>query len=91
MTLHAWAGVGLANDTGNKAIERVVGQIKRNKEVYERWTKTQILVIDEVSMLSDNLFDFLSVVGVRVRQNPRPFGGLQLILCGDFFQLPPVG
>ena len=56
-----------------------------------RWTETDILVIDEISMLSGEIFDLLSQVGSRVRNDPRPFGGLQLVMCGDFFQLPPVG
>jgi ATP-dependent DNA helicase PIF1 len=51
----------------------------------------KILVIDEISMLSAELFDLLSTIASRVRLDERPFGGIQLILCGDFFQLPPVG
>ena len=57
----------------------------------QRWKETEILVIDEISMVSAELFDKLSFIGSRVRGDPRPFGGLQLILCGDFFQLPPIG
>lgn len=63
----------------------------RNREVRARWTETDILVIDEISMLSGETFDLLSEVGSRVRGDDRPFGGLQLVMCGDFFQLPPVG
>ena len=48
-------------------------------------------MIDEISMLSAEIFDMLSKIGTRVRANDRPFGGLQIVLCGDFFQLPPVG
>lgn len=87
MTIHAWAGIGLGKDT----LERLVGPIMRNREVRNRWTETDILVIDEISMLSGEIFDLLSQVGSRVRNDPRPFGGLQLVMCGDFFQLPPVG
>lgn len=63
----------------------------RKRDVLSRWRETEILVIDEISMLPDTVFELLSKVGSRVRGNPRPFGGLQLVLCGDFFQLPPVG
>ena len=87
MTIHAWAGIGLGKDT----LERIVGPIMRKPEVRARWTETDILVIDEISMLSGETFDLLSQVGSRVRNDPRPFGGLQLVMCGDFFQLPPVG
>ena len=66
-------------------------QITRNKNAKKRWENVKILVIDEISMLSAELFDVLSTVATRVRLDERPFGGIQLILCGDFFQLPPVG
>lgn len=56
-----------------------------------RWRTAEILVIDEISMLSAELFDTLSEIGKRVRNNfSQPFGGIQLVVCGDFFQLPPV-
>ena len=48
-------------------------------------------MIDEISMLSGELFDALSTIGQNIRSSDAPFGGIQLILCGDFFQLPPVG
>lgn len=63
----------------------------RNTNACKRWRETEILVIDEISMLSSEVFDKLDIIGRRVRNNINPFGGLQLILCGDFFQLPPVG
>jgi ATP-dependent DNA helicase PIF1 len=66
-------------------------QILGKHEVRNRWRSTDILVIDEISMLSAELFDSLSEIGKRVRNNfTQPFGGLQLVVCGDFFQLPPV-
>jgi ATP-dependent DNA helicase PIF1 len=87
MTINSWAGVGLGTDSIELTIKKVMG----NQEVRNRWRKTEILVIDEISMLSSHLFELLSVVGKRARADERPFGGLQLVLCGDFFQLPPVG
>jgi ATP-dependent DNA helicase PIF1 len=86
-TLHSWAGIGLGNGT----IEHLVNKIKKNKFSKTLWQSTDILVIDEVSMLSLKLFNLLNEIGKVVRKNTKPFGGIQLIFSGDFFQLPPVG
>ena len=86
-TLHSWAGIGLGNGT----IEQLVTKIKKNKFAKALWKSTDILVVDEVSMLSLKLFNVLNAIGKAVRNNPKPFGGIQLIFSGDFFQLPPVG
>jgi len=86
-TLHSWAGIGLGNGT----IEQLVTKIKKNKFAKALWKSTDILVVDEVSMLSLKLFNVLNAIGKAVRNNPNPFGGIQLIFSGDFFQLPPVG
>jgi ATP-dependent DNA helicase PIF1 len=86
-TLHSWAGIGLGNGT----IEELVTKIKKNKFAKALWRQTHILVVDEVSMLSLKLFDSLNEIGKAVRGNFNPFGGIQLIFSGDFFQLPPVG
>jgi ATP-dependent DNA helicase PIF1 len=86
-TLHSWAGIGLANGT----TEQLVLKIKKNKFAKALWKGTDILVVDEVSMLSLKLFNTLNEIGKAVRGNQRPFGGIQLIFSGDFFQLPPVG
>lgn len=86
-TLHSWAGIGL----GNGSIESLVSKIKKNKFSKAIWKKTEILVVDEVSMLSLKLFTLLNEIGKAVRGNKKPFGGIQLIFAGDFYQLPPVG
>jgi hypothetical protein len=86
VTIHSFAGIGLGNGDTQAIIERV----KRNKKACENWTKAAALVIDEVSMLSAQLFELLDAVARAIRCNSLPFGGLQLILCGDFCQLPPV-
>ena len=86
-TLHSWAGIGLGNGT----IESLVLKIKKNNFAKKIWKEIDILIVDEVSMLSMKLFDTLNAIGKSVRNNHKPFGGIQVIFSGDFYQLPPVG
>ena len=86
-TLHSWAGIGLGNGT----IEQLVTKIYKNKIVKGLWRKTNVLIVDEVSMLSLKLFELLNLIGQHIRCNLKPYGGIQLVFSGDFFQLPPVG
>jgi len=86
-TLHSWSGIGL----GNQTIADLIKKIKKNSYLREIWISTDILVIDEVSMLSAKLFEMLNSIGKAIRKNEYPFGGIQLLLFGDFYQLPPVG
>lgn len=85
-TVHSWTGVGM----GNGQVRDLVAVVLRGKERKERWRMAKVLVIDEVSMLDAVFFDKLEAVAREVRKNPLPFGGIQLILVGDFYQLPPV-
>jgi len=86
-TLHSWSGIGLGYGT----TEQLITKIKKNKFSKALWKQTDILVVDEVSMLSLKLFDQLNEIGKAIRGNLKPFGGIQIIFSGDFFQLPPVG
>ena len=86
-TLHSWAGIGL----GKGSTESYILKIRKNKFLKAIWKQTDILVIDEVSMLSLKLFDMLNEIGKAIRGNQNPFGGIQLVFSGDFYQLPPVG
>ena len=86
-TLHSWSGIGL----GKGAIEQLIKKVQKNKHYKALWKETDILVVDEVSMMSMKLFETLDAIGKSVRKDRRPFGGLQLIFSGDFYQLPPVG
>ena len=86
-TLHSWAHIGL----GNGSIEQLITKIKKNKFAKTLWKSTEILVVDEVSMLSLKLLNVLNEIGKVIRGNQKPFGGIQVIFSGDFFQLPPVG
>lgn len=87
-TLHRWAGVGLAKEQPSKLAQK----IKSKKIARDKWNNTDILFVDEISMFGSTLLDKLSEVGKMVRNNfSEPFGGLRLVFCGDFLQLPPVG
>jgi ATP-dependent DNA helicase PIF1 len=86
-TVHSWAGIGLGNGT----IEQIVTKIMKNRYLKATWKGTDILIVDEVSMMSQKLFELLDSIGKAVRRNTRPFGGIQVIFSGDFYQLPPVG
>jgi ATP-dependent DNA helicase PIF1 len=87
-TVHSWAGIGLASGDPEIVIDRVC----RNKFKKLPWTKLDLLIIDEISMMSKKLFDILDAIGRRARRRPHlPFGGLRVLFSGDFYQLPPVG
>jgi len=85
-TLHSWSGVGLGTD----AVPLLVGKIKKSRRATLRWLKTDTLVIDEVSMMTPDLFEKLEEIARTIRRDQRPFGGLQIIMVGDFYQLPPI-
>jgi len=87
VTVHSWAGVGLGDGNAHD----LLAAIKRSKRKSRSWLCAKVLVIDEISMLDGNLLDALELIARGVRSNEALFGGLQLVLCGDFFQLPPVG
>jgi len=87
-TIHSWGGIGRASGE----IKDIVRKITRNKYKKKPWIETDILIIDEVSMMSKKLFDIIDIVA-RISRGKRdiPFGGMQMVLSGDFYQLPPVG
>ena len=86
VTLHSFAGIGL----GKEPVAELVKKIKKNQKARHRWMRTKVLVVDEVSMVDGELFDKLESIARQLRNNGRPFGGIQLVITGDFFQLPPV-
>lgn len=85
-TLHSWTGVGLGNGT----VRDLVAVVMRGRERREKWRAARVLVVDEVSMLDAVMFDKLEAVAREVRKSSLPFGGIQLVFVGDFYQLPPV-
>ena len=85
-TIHSWSGIGL----GKGSVDYIIKKIKKNIYIRSRWKMTDILIIDEISMLSPLLFDKLEEIARIIRRSNKPFGGLQLIITGDFLQLPVV-
>lgn len=83
-TIHSWSGIGI-HDSLPKDFHRNL--LKGRTDTI---TKTDVLVIDEISMLHDYRLDMVDWIARKVRGNDKPFGGIQVVLCGDFFQLPPV-
>ena len=86
-TLHSWAGIGL----GDKPAPIIAQKILNSYPKRIKWQRCNILIVDEVSMMNAPLFELLEEVARLVRQNEKPFGGIQLVFLGDFYQLPPVG
>lgn len=86
-TLHSFVGFGHGDGTKEVLLKKV----KSNKRAVKNWRAAKTLIIDEVSMLSSEMFETIDYIGREIRNRPSvPFGGVQVICCGDFFQLPPV-
>jgi ATP-dependent DNA helicase PIF1 len=85
-TLHSWAGVGIAREPATA----LVTQIRRSLKAMRRWLATDVLIVDEVSMLTPEFLEKLNYIATQVRRDSRPMGGIQVIFVGDFYQLPPV-
>ncbi|KAL7470917.1 hypothetical protein ACHAXS_013111 [Conticribra weissflogii] len=94
ITIHSFAGIGSSSASSTDMARRVMS----NEYAKQRWREVDVLVIDEVSvvfwvlvsMMASSFLDKLSFIASRARNDRRPFGGVQLVVCGDFFQLPPV-
>ena len=93
-TLHSWTGLGYDIDKPD-----FIDNLVKKPYIRKKWVDIEYLIIDEISMVGDSLFQVLNNIGKTIRQNSRkipsmvsclPFGGVKLIMCGDFLQLPPV-
>ena len=83
-TIHSWSGIGI----GEGSITKHISNIKKYNKL-DNWL-IDILIVDEVSMMSSTLFELLDTLGKKIRKNNKPFGGIQIVFCGDFYQLPPI-
>lgn len=87
ITIHSWSGIGIKDELRDKDLQ----QLLKKRRLKKRFQKTKVLIIDEVSMLHAHQLDLVDQVTRAFKANHfQPFGGMQLVLCGDFFQLPPV-
>lgn len=87
VTVYSFAGIGL----GQGSLEEVLRRVRKNSRAVLAWRKTDVLVIEEISMISKDLFTLLDGVARAIRMTPNhPFGGIQVIAVGDFYQLAPV-
>lgn len=86
MTIHSWSGIGIADHMTPELLDAIVSK----EHVVKRLQKAKVLIIDEVSMLSGHVLSMVDDVLREARHSELPMGGIQLVLVGDFFQLPPV-
>ncbi|MDD4931785.1 MAG: AAA family ATPase, partial [Candidatus Colwellbacteria bacterium] len=86
VTIHSWSGIGVSHELSDDDLER----ISEMKHVVKNMKGVKILIIDEVSMISADMMGMVDMVCREIKGIDRPFGGLQVVLVGDFFQLPPI-
>lgn len=85
-TIHSWSGIGIKDDLDEWELDSLL----QKSYLAKRFQNTKVLIIDEVSMLHHYRLDLIDKVCRGFKQNDLPFGGMQIILSGDFFQLPPI-
>lgn len=86
MTVHSWSGIGIRS----RLSEWELDQLSEKERLVKRLAAAKVLIIDEISMLSRDTLDAVEAVCRRLKRSSEPWGGLQIIMVGDFFQLPPV-
>ena len=86
MTIHSWSAIGIKENLTPYDLDKIAS----SEYVSRRVRKTHVLIIDEISMLRADTLDMVDAVCREIKQNSEPFGGIQVILVGDFFQLPPI-
>jgi ATP-dependent exoDNAse (exonuclease V) alpha subunit len=86
MTIHSWAGIGIKDTLSARDLD----YLEQQKYLWKRFETVKVLIIDEISMLKNSTLDMVDRVCKTFKRNSKPFGGLQVIFSGDFFQLPPI-
>ena len=85
-TIHSWAGIGIEREMSDAEVKLIATK----RRVAKRFAQAKTLIIDEISMLDADRLDLIDRVARAARGSPGPFGGIQTVFCGDFFQLPPI-
>lgn len=85
-TIHSWSGIGVKDALTEHDLEKLL----INKRIKRNYKKCSVLIIDEISMLHKHHLDMIDTIARHLLNNDQPFGGIQVVVCGDFFQLPPV-
>lgn len=85
-TIHSWSGMGIKDSMSEHDLDR----LEQKKSLWKRVNETDVLIIDEVSMLGAHQLDMVERICRHMKRRSGPFGGMQVVLSGDFFQLPPV-
>jgi len=86
VTIHSWSGMGIKSKLTSKELDSLEGR----RYLWKRFEDVKVLIIDEISMLSADQFETLNQICQSFKRNSLPFGGIQMVLVGDFFQLPPI-
>lgn len=86
MTVHSWSGIGIKAKLDKPDLNKIAS----SQHVAKRVRRSKVLVIEEVSMLLPQTLSMVDAVCRKIKQSPEPFGGMQTVFAGDFFQLPPV-
>lgn len=86
MTIHSWSGLGIKNSLNDWDLDF----LEQKQYLWKRYEKTKVLIIDEISMINSYFLDSIDKLARMFKRDESPFGGMQIIFCGDFFQLPPV-
>jgi len=85
-TLHFYAGIGIAEES----LKMLLRKAETSQKIHDAWNNLDVLIVDEISMLSPDYLAKLEAIVKYTRNCDKPFGGIQVIFVGDFFQLPPV-
>lgn len=85
-TIHSWSGIGVYEKLDSWTLDK----LEQNERLFRRYENVKVLIIDEISMLHASRLDMINTLFKKFRHSDKPFAGVQIVFCGDFFQLPPV-
>lgn len=87
-TIHSWSGIQIVEPTDS--FDKILARVLAKPKIVRRWKRAQALIIDEISLLDKLVLEYLDKIAKNIRTNNNYFGGIKLLLVGDFFQLPPI-